>query len=139
MFDLYNNVQPVRDWLTIFSAAFKGMIEESNNETTDYSKVSPPSSPAPSKPLSTYVGTYCNNYYGTVDVTEQGGSLWMRFPDEGRLYTLAPWDGDKFTYRFEEEQGIGARGVSFALTGAGTMSIENLALEGSGEFARYAR
>jgi CubicO group peptidase (beta-lactamase class C family) len=138
-FDLYNNVQPVRDWLTIFSAAFKGMIEESNNETTDYSKVSPPSSPAPSKPLSTYVGTYCNNYYGSVDVTEQGGSLWMRFPDEGRLYTLAPWDGDKFTYRFEEEQGIGARGVSFALTGAGTMSIENLALEGSGEFARCAR
>jgi hypothetical protein len=114
------------------------MIEDSNNETTDYSKLTPPSSPAASKPLSTYAGKYCNEYYGQIEVTEQGGSLWMRFPDTGRLYTLTHWDGDKFTYRFEEEQGIGTRGVSFALTGAGTMSVENLALEGSGEFARCA-
>ncbi|MFL6448831.1 MAG: serine hydrolase [Bryobacteraceae bacterium] len=134
-FDLYNNA-PARDWLTMFSDAFKKMIDDTNNEVTDYSKVSPPSSPAPSKPLATYVGTYCNNYYGSIDVTEQGGSLWMRFPDDGRRYTLTHWDGDKFTYRFEEEQGIGNRGVSF---GAGTMSIENLKLEGSGDFALCAR
>jgi CubicO group peptidase (beta-lactamase class C family) len=136
-FDNFNGQQP-RDWLTLFRGAFKGMIEDSNNETTDYSKLTPPSSPAASKPLSTYAGKYCNEYYGRIEVTEQGGSLWMRFPDTGRLYTLTHWDGDKFTYRFEEEQGIGTRGVSFALTGAGTMSVENLALEGSGEFARCA-
>ncbi len=130
--------QPTRDWLTLFSAAFKGMIEDSNNATTDYSKLNAPSSPAPSKPLSSYTGAYCNDYYGRIEVTEEAGSLWMRFPDTGRLYTLTHWDGDKFTYRFEEEQGIGTRGVSFAVTGAGTMSIENLALEGSGEFAKCA-
>jgi len=134
-FDNFNG-QPGRDWLSIFSTAFKGMIEDSNNATTDYSKLTPPSSPAPSKPFSAYTGAYCNEYYGRIEVTEEGGSLWMRFPDNGRLYSLTHWDGDKFTYRFEEEQGIGTRGVSFALTGAGTMSIENLALEGSGEFAR---
>lgn len=138
-FDNFDYGQPTRDWLTLFSGAFKAKIEESNNATPDYSKLTPPSSPAPSKPLSAYVGAYCNNYYGRIEVFEQGGSLWMRFPDDGRLYTLTHWDGDKFTYRFEEEQGIGTRGVAFAFTGAGTMSIENLALEGSGEFARCAQ
>jgi CubicO group peptidase (beta-lactamase class C family) len=135
-FDYYNDGQPQRDWLTFFSSRFKSVIEASNNATTDYSKLTPPSSPAPGKSLSAYVGTYCNEYYGKVEVTEQNGSLWMRLPDDGRLYTLTHWDGDKFTYRFEEEQGIGTRGVSFNLTGTGSMSIENLALEGSGEFAR---
>jgi len=137
-FDNYSFGESTRDWLTLFSGGFKAMIENSNNETTDYSKLTPPSSPAPSKSLSAYAGTYCNEYYGGIEVTEQGGSLWMRFPDTGRLYSLTHWDGDKFNYRFEEEQGIGTRGVSFGLTGAGTMTIENLALEGSGEFARCA-
>src|SRR3954454_9038049 len=48
-FDLYNTGASTRDWLTLFGNAFKQMIDESNNEVTDYSKLPPPPSSAPGK------------------------------------------------------------------------------------------
>jgi CubicO group peptidase (beta-lactamase class C family) len=137
-FDIYNTGAPTRDWLTIFSAAFKSMIEEGNNATTDYSKLTPPASPSGGKALSTYTGTYGNNYYGKIEITEQHGSLWMRLPDNGALYTLSHWDNDTFTYRFEAEQGIGTRGVVFTTGGKSSVLVENLALEGNGVFIKNA-
>jgi CubicO group peptidase (beta-lactamase class C family) len=136
-FDLYHYGTPQEDWLTLLTGAFKDMIEASNNATTDYSKLTPPASPAPSKPFSAYAGIYHSNYYGRIEISEQGGALWMRLPDTGALYTLLHWDGDTFTYRFEAEQGIGNRGVVFNMSG-GTPSVlvENLALEGDGVFVR---
>jgi CubicO group peptidase (beta-lactamase class C family) len=138
-FDLYNYGAPTQDWLTIFGNAFKEMIEESNNSTKNYAKLTPPSSPTPSQPLSAYVGTYSNDYYGHIEISEHRGSLWMRFPDTGALYTLSHWDADTFTYRFEAEQGIGTRGVVFTLSGKPSVLIENLALEGNGVFIREER
>src|SRR6185312_3817285 len=88
-------------------ASSKEEIEAGNDSTTDYSKLPAPASPTPSKSLSAYVGTYRNNYYGQIEFSEHRGSLWMRFPDTGALYTLKHWDGNTFTYRFEAEQSIG--------------------------------
>lgn len=135
-FDLYNYGAPTQDWLTIFGNIFKADIEAGNNSTTDYSKLTPPSGHAPDKPLSAYVGTYGNEYYGQIEIGEHHGSLWMRFPDTGALYTLSPWDADTFTYRFEAEQSIGTRGVVFTFAGRPSVLIENLALEGKGVFTR---
>jgi len=138
-FDLYNYGAPRQDWLTLFGDAFKAMIDAGNNATTDYSKLTPPSSPAPSKPFSAYVGTYSNDYYGRIEISEQDKTLWMRLPANGALYTLTPWDGDTFTYRFEAEQGIGTRGVKFTFGAQPQVLIENLALEGNGVFTRCER
>jgi CubicO group peptidase (beta-lactamase class C family) len=135
-FDLYHYGAPQQDWLTVFGDAFKAMIEEANSATTDYSKLTPPSSPAPSRSLSTYVGTYRNGYYGPVEISEHRGSLQLRLPAKGTLYSLTHWDGDTFTYRFEAEQGIGTRGVVFTVNGTPQVRIENLALEGNGVFVR---
>jgi CubicO group peptidase (beta-lactamase class C family) len=135
-FDMYNYGAPQRDWLEIFRKYFRDQIEEDNNRTPDYSKLPPPSSSDPARPLTEYVGIYRNKYYGKIEITEQRGSLWMRLPATGALYTLDHWDGDKFTYRFEAEQGIGTRGVEFTLNGSPRMTIENLALEGNGVFLR---
>lgn len=135
-FDLFNYGAPRQDWLSIYSKAFREMIEKSNDETTDYSKLNPPSSPAPPKPLSAYAGIYRNDYYGRIEITEQQGGLWMRLPDNGALYSLSHWDADTFTYRFEAEQGIGTRGVVFNLSGRPTVAIENLTVEGNGVFTR---
>jgi CubicO group peptidase (beta-lactamase class C family) len=136
LFDLYHYGASKQDWLKIFGGAFKTMIDQGNNEITDYSKLAPPPSPVPSKPFSAYAGTYSNNYYGEIEITEQGGSLWMRLPATGALYTLSHWDADTFTYRFEAEQGIGTRGVVFTLGGAPRVLIQNLALEGNGVFTK---
>lgn len=138
LFDLYNDA-PTKDWLTLYGNAFKADIEAANNSTTDYSKLTRPPSPTPSKPLSAYVGTYQNEYYGRIEINEQGGSLWMRFPDTGALYTLSHWDANTFTYRFEAEQGIGTRGVVFTFDKGRRVLIENLALEGNGVFTLIAR
>jgi CubicO group peptidase (beta-lactamase class C family) len=135
-FDLYWYGAPKQDWLSIFSGFFRKDIEDSNNECTDYSKLTPPSSPRPSRPLSSYIGTYRNGYYGAIELTEQGGALWMRLSGAGLLYSLSHWDGDTFTYRFEAEQGIGTRGVKFTLGAKPRVLVENLALEGDGVFTR---
>lgn len=138
-FDLYKQGKPAQDWLTLYSQLFKSMIDNDNNASTDYSKLITPASPTPSGPLSAYVGTYRNDYYGNIEVTEKGGSLWLRLPDQGALYTLTHWNGKTFTYRFEAEQSIGTRGVVFTLSGVPHMLIENLALEGNGVFTRTGR
>jgi CubicO group peptidase (beta-lactamase class C family) len=135
-FDLYNYGATTQDWLTIFGDIFKHDIEAGNNSTTDYSKLTPPSSPVPGRPVSAYVGTYWNEYYGQIEISEQHGSLWMRFPDTGALYALSHWDADTFTYRFEAEQAIGTRGVVFTMSGTPSVLVENLALEGNGVFQR---
>ena len=135
-FDLFRYGKPGRDWLSLFQGVFQSMIEESNNETQDYSRLSPPASPVPSKPLSSYVGAYRNNYYGRIEISEHRGLLWMRLPRNGALYTLTHWDADTFIYRFEAEQGIGTRGVVFTFSGTPQVLVENLALEGNGVFVR---
>jgi CubicO group peptidase (beta-lactamase class C family) len=103
--------------------------------TTDYSKLTPPL-PIRAQPLSEYVGTYRNAYYGTVEITDNNGLLQMRLPARGQLYALQPWDTDKFVYRFEVENGIGTRGVQFRYEGTSALNIENLALEGSALFSK---
>jgi CubicO group peptidase (beta-lactamase class C family) len=138
-FDLYKYGAPRRDWLTLFGGIFRTMLENSNNESKDYSRVTPPSNPVPSGPLSAYVGTYRNDYYGDIEISKVGDSLWMRLPAAGALYTLRHWYGKAFTYRFEAEQGIGTRGVVFNLSGTPHVLIENLAVEGNGVFTRIER
>jgi CubicO group peptidase (beta-lactamase class C family) len=135
-FDLYKDGKPSRDWLALFAGKFRSLIESDNNATTDYSKLKPPASPTPSKPLSAYVGTYCNDYYGNVEISEHRGLLWMRLPAKGTLYTLTHWDADTFLYRFEAEQGIGTRGVKFTFGATPRVKIDNLTLEGNGVFNR---
>ncbi len=135
-FDLYHYGRPTQDWLTVFSTLFKNLIEALNNESTDYSKLTHPSPPAPAKPLSDYVGIYHNDYYGQIEISKDRGSLWMRLPDQGLLYTLSHWDGDTFIYRFKGDPGITARGVRFTLGGTPQVLIENLAVEGNGIFDR---
>ncbi|MGI9074684.1 MAG: serine hydrolase [Bryobacteraceae bacterium] len=140
-FDLYQQGKPSRDWLALFSDYFRNLIESENNSDTNpnYAKLTPPASPTPSKPLSAYVGTYCNDYYGKVEISEHRGLLWMRLPAKGTLYTLTHWDADTFLYRFEAEQGIGTRAVKFMFGGTPELRIDNLALEGNGVFIRIDR
>jgi CubicO group peptidase (beta-lactamase class C family) len=135
-FDLYHYGNPTEDWLAIASAFFRKLIESVNNASTDYSKLPPPTSPTPAKPLSAYVGTYRNNYYGQIEISEDRGSLWMRLPADGSLYALSHWDGDTFIYRFKGDPGVTARGVRFTLGSKSEVLVENLALEGSGVFVQ---
>ena len=112
-FDLYHYGKPTNDWLAVAGEFFRKLVEDNNNSTTDYSKLPPPTSPSPAKPLSAYVGIYRNDYYGEIEISEDRGLLWMRLPADGTLYALMHWDGDTFIYRFRGDPGVTARGVKF--------------------------
>jgi CubicO group peptidase (beta-lactamase class C family) len=135
-FDLYHYGKSTTDWLAITNAYFTKLVEDSVDLSTDYSKLPPPTSPTPAKPLSSYVGVYCNEYYGNIEITQDRGLLWMRFPADGSLYTLSHWDGDTFVYRYRGDPGVTARGVKFTLGSKNQVLVENLALEGSGIFVQ---
>jgi CubicO group peptidase (beta-lactamase class C family) len=135
-FDLYHYGKPTRDWLTPANEFFKKMLEAGDDQTPDYSKLTPPSSPTAAKPLSSYVGIYRNDYYGSIEISELTGSLWMRLPPDGALYALSHWDADSFIYRYKGEADRTTRGVKFTLGDTPQVLVENLAVEGNGVFLR---
>jgi len=135
-FDLYHYGKPTQDWFGTAHQFFQKLMESKRTSCTDYSSLTPPASPAAAKPLSAYAGTYSNDYYGQIEITNDYGSLWLRLPADGSLYTLTRWDGDTFIYRPYGESDKIARGVKFTLDDKPRMLIENLALEGNGVFLR---
>ena len=104
----------VPDWFATVHPTLQKLIEDTENKSTNYSTKTPPDSPVPSAPLSTYVGHYFNRYYGTVEIVQEHNSLAMLLPPLGQHYDLQHWHGDTFTYYLAgESSGIGRRGVRF--------------------------
>ena len=136
-FDLYRYGAPTQDWVAVSGTYVANLIKSIQNSSTNYSALSPPSSPVPAKPFSSYTGVYQNSYYGSIEITEEQGVLWMRLPRLGGLVSLNHWDGDLFTYRYKGDQDL-ARGVKFSFDGTPQVLVENLALEGNGTFIRAA-
>ena len=90
----------------------------------------------PSLPLTAYAGSYSHPAWGSVVVTEQGGTLHMqmgRGPQNGGM--LEHWNYDTFRVAFGDGRG-GTSLIQFALAPDGTVS--RLLLDGSDEYA-FAR
>ncbi|GAS98704.1 penicillin-binding protein, beta-lactamase class C [Mycolicibacterium canariasense] len=58
----------------------------------------PPAHPAPAQPLSSYAGSYRNDYWGTAVVAERDGRLTLRLGPRGDTVDLTHWDGNTFTF-----------------------------------------
>ena len=63
---------------------------------------SPPADPAPAQPLSAYIGTYANDYWGPARVTEAGGRLTLALGPK-LVVPLEHWDGNVFTFSMVTE------------------------------------
>lgn len=63
----------------------------------------PPADPAPAQPLSNYVGTYRNEFWGPATVTERDGTLLLGMGPRGDSFELTHWDGNVFTFSFVTE------------------------------------
>jgi len=112
------------------------MIAETQNASPDYATLPVPKNPAAAKQLSAYVGTYTNEYFGTLEVALGNNRLILRLPPRGAYYELSPWDGDTFTYYFASEStGLGRRGAKFS-PDKNQVLIENLAAEHNSVFTR---
>ncbi len=134
--DLVHYGKAQRDYLSLVGHYMSDMIAKTQNASPDYLTPSPPKTATPAKPLSAYVGTYANGYYGTLEVSVQEDKLILRLPPRGAYYELTHWDGDTFTYYFASENtGIGRRGAKFSPE-KNQVLIENLTPEHNSVFTR---
>jgi hypothetical protein len=86
------------DWLTLYQK----LLAPDEKPVGSLVGQQPPANPAPAAPLSTYVGTYTNGYWGPARVTEKDGKLQLELGTELSV-PLTHWDGNVFTYEWVSE------------------------------------
>jgi CubicO group peptidase (beta-lactamase class C family) len=125
-----------RDYLTLLGPIFQQMVAETQSASPNYATLDPPSKPTPARLLSTYIGKYDNEYFGTLEVSVDKDGLVLRLPPRGAYYELTHWDGDIFTfYQASENTGMGRRGAKF-FPEKDQVLIESLAIEHGAVFTR---
>lgn len=125
-----------RDYLPLIAHVMDQMIAQTQDAAPDYATLPAPSNPTAAKSLTTYTGTYSNEYFGTLEVSVEKDRLILRLPPRGAYYELSHWDGDTFTYYFASEStGLGRRGAKFS-PDKNQVLIENLTPEHNAVFTR---
>jgi len=95
-FDLVHDDTSTRDWLTEFNKVFASLLEQAETAAQVYK--TPPAAPSLALSLVAYVGTYANDYLGSVQVVERGGALELQVGPNKKPYTLKHFDRDLFTF-----------------------------------------
>jgi hypothetical protein len=62
-----------------------------------------PANPKPARPLSSYIGTYRNVYYGPIQVREEGNILTIHMEAAPLVFALTHWNGDVFTFNLFDD------------------------------------
>lgn len=86
------------DWYALYQSSITPMEEPVGSLVGK----KPPANPAPAAPLSSYVGTYNNDYWGPARVTETDGKLQLALGAKLNV-PLSHWDGNVFTFSFVAE------------------------------------
>ena len=135
---------PQYDWLT----AFRGLFAPTNAPEGELVEQTPPADPAPAAPNSAYIGTYQNDYFGPITVSESGGGLVLTAGPKQIRYPLTHWDGQVFTLNPVGNRGTEPGGenvdngsmfaVTFDVTGdeATSVVVEGWDKNGLGTFTR---
>lgn len=124
-----------QDWLSLFGQIFADpatLGEESGAFTK------PPKNPQTSLKNSAYIGTYNNDFFGPLKITETSEGLSISI---GKNVTkpMKHFDRDSFTYEMETENLFGNSGITFAIGADGkatSVLVENLNNHGQGLFTR---
>ncbi|MFC4123956.1 serine hydrolase [Nocardia rhizosphaerae] len=82
------------DW----RALYEQVIAPLNDPVGDLAGKPAPTNPAPAQPLSTYPGSYANEYWGPAVISEDGGELVLTIGPAQQRYPLRHWDGDTFAF-----------------------------------------
>ncbi|BBZ21893.1 serine hydrolase [Mycolicibacter hiberniae] len=87
------------DWAALYREAMAPMLQPEGALVG----AQPPANPAPARPLSEYVGSYANPYWGPATVREDQGALEVVLGPQRRRFRLAHYDGDTFTFAVQGE------------------------------------
>lgn len=86
------------DWLPLYQQ----LLAPGEKPVGSFVGKQPPANPLPAAPLSSYVGTYTNGYWGTARVSEKDGKLQLELGTKLTV-PLTHWDGNVFTYDWVSE------------------------------------
>jgi CubicO group peptidase (beta-lactamase class C family) len=81
------------DWLAGYQRALAGVSAPVGSLAGETA----PANPAPASPNATYVGSYANDYYGPLTISESSGSLVLAVGPKNMQFPLTHWDGQTFT------------------------------------------
>ena len=86
------------------------------------------------------MGTYANDFIGSIEIVNQAGKLLMtQGPLKNHTYPLTHYDGNLFSYETRGENEVGLSGVRFNVdknNKASTLWVENLDTYGMGTLIR---
>jgi len=126
-----------QDWFALFKKVFSDPAAPGVSLGTDYLKW--PASPTPALATSAYVGTYTNDFFGDIQIIEEGDRLAIVEGPHKSTFRLQHYDRDIFKYKSEGENATLAAGVIFTIGADGkaaTVTVENLNVRGEGIFKR---
>ena len=99
----------------------------------------PPANALPALPLSAYVGTYANDYFGPIEIVEKEGTLILTLGPKKTAISLRHWDRDVFI-RQPSGESAGKLNRAMFLIGPDRHAIqvvtENSDVQGQGVFVR---
>jgi CubicO group peptidase (beta-lactamase class C family) len=119
------------NWASLYKQAMGRM----NNPEGSLVDKQPPANPAPARPLSDYAGVYASDYWGPAVVTERDGVLQLTLGPKNRMFTLAHWDGDTFTFQVADENAPPGT-ISKAVFAGNTLNLEYYDSDKLGTFTR---
>ena len=136
--DTVENGHPTVDWFTLFEQVFAGMWAA---DAAGFSYGERPADVQQPQALSGYTGIYANAYYGPADISVKDGMLEMTMGPHGarKTMTLAPHDGDTFSFQPVGENAVTRAGVAFQRDPTGQiakMIIDYYDRNGLGTFVR---
>jgi CubicO group peptidase (beta-lactamase class C family) len=109
-FDAAQHGRPTVDWAGYFA---KALADSEVRPPNPYD--TPPAKPRAPQALTAYTGTYSNDYYGPLTVSDAGGTLQLVMGPAGgpTTFPLAAYDGDTFTFASTGENATGTSGAIF--------------------------
>ncbi len=138
-FDLVLAGAPKQDYVTQWNAVFDSLFGPAI-EAAKKVYAAKPATPSPALPLSSYAGTYANDYLGKAAVAEKDGGLVLKLgPDGAKSRPLTHFDRDLFIYYPTAEMPDMPFAVTFAIgpdQKASQVTIDDLNDDGQGVLAR---
>jgi CubicO group peptidase (beta-lactamase class C family) len=111
-----------QDWLP----GYYKISNPTNDPEGDLVGKKPPTSATPAAAPAAYTGTYHNDTYGTLTVSESGGKLMGALGPDGKYtFALDHWDGNDFSFvPTGENAPLGSlSSANFAMTGATASAV----------------
>ncbi|WP_442753668.1 serine hydrolase [Methylocystis sp. JAN1] len=105
-----------RDWLALFGAGFAKMGEPTYGRDADYAR-SPPGA-APPAAFPEYVGSYADDLYGPISITQDVNRLTVLMGPKNAPYEMHHYAGDVFTFQPPGENAFGPCPMRFMRDGS---------------------